>query len=269
LQADEAPLVVAETRAPTTPPPPASATTVEEGEAATEATITQVALEAPSEAGPSIEGVVVVLDEDLTPPLVSESHDAAAVPALEPTPVPAAMSLLPAVEVPVPPPVVEVQGPPPTAEVAESSSARVSLTVEERMDLETCRYIDFHGVRVIDLEELQLPEKEYVVVVERRSNEPTIMEMIASVLKALQEYERAGGFSSTAATDAEDVALAAPAACVESIEDASEPPHVSGGIASPVGGSCRNSSARREACLGGSRCRGKGGIGIRSSCRQS
>jgi hypothetical protein len=37
---------------------------------------------------------------------------------------------------------MEVQGPPPTAKVAESSSARVSLTVEEMMDLETCRYID-------------------------------------------------------------------------------------------------------------------------------
>jgi hypothetical protein len=54
--------VVAETRAPITPPPPAPAIIIEEGEVATEATVTQVALEAPSEAGPSVEGVVVVLD---------------------------------------------------------------------------------------------------------------------------------------------------------------------------------------------------------------
>jgi hypothetical protein len=53
------------------------------------------------------------------------------------------MSLIPAVEVPVPPPAVEVQGPPPTTEVVESSSARVHFMVEEMMDLETCRYIDF------------------------------------------------------------------------------------------------------------------------------
>jgi hypothetical protein len=129
LQAEEAPSVVAEMRALTTPPPPAPATAVEEGEAVTEATVTQVALEASSEAGPSVEGVVVVLDEDSAPSLASESHDAAAVPALEPAPVPAVMSLLPAVEVPVPPPVVKVQGPSPTGEVVESSSARVSLTV--------------------------------------------------------------------------------------------------------------------------------------------
>jgi hypothetical protein len=43
-------------RTPTSPPSPAPATTVEEGEAATKATVTQAALEAPSEAGPSIEG---------------------------------------------------------------------------------------------------------------------------------------------------------------------------------------------------------------------
>jgi hypothetical protein len=139
LQNEEAPSVVTETRAQTTTPPPAPATAVEEGEAATEATVTQAALEAPSEAGPSVEGVVVVLDEDSVPPPVLESHDSVEVPALEPALVPAAMSLLPAVEVPVPPSAVDVQGPPPTAEVAESSSARDSLTVEEMMDLETCQ----------------------------------------------------------------------------------------------------------------------------------
>jgi hypothetical protein len=143
FQAEEAPSVVVETRAPTTPLPTAPATTVKEGEAATEETVTQVALEAPFEAGLSVEGVVVVLDEDSAPSPTLESHDAEAVRALEPAPVPAAMSLIPAVEVPVPPPAVEVQGPPPTTEVVESSSARVPFMVEEMMDLETCRYIDF------------------------------------------------------------------------------------------------------------------------------
>jgi hypothetical protein len=113
--------------------------------------------------------------------------------------------------------------------VAESSSARVSLTVEEMMDLETCRYIDFPGVGVLDLEAPQLPEKEYEVAAERRPNEPTIMEMIASVSRVLQEFKRAGGFTSAAATDAEDVALVAPVARVEPTEDASAPPHVDEG----------------------------------------
>jgi hypothetical protein len=121
-QAEEAPSAVVKSRAPTTPPPPAPATTVEEGEAATKETVTQAALEAPSGAGPSVEGVGVVLDEDSTPPPASESHNVAAVPALEPAQVPAVLSLLPAVEVPVPSPAVEVQGPPPTTKVAESSS---------------------------------------------------------------------------------------------------------------------------------------------------
>jgi hypothetical protein len=221
--------VVAEMRGPTTPPPPAPAIVVEEGEAPTEATVTQAALEAPSEAGPSVEGVVVVLDEDSAPPQASESHDAAAVPVLEPAQVPAAMSLLLAVEVPVPPPTVEVQGPPPTAEAVEYSSARVSFMVEEMMDLKTCRYIDFPGVGVIDLEAPQLPEKEYAAAVERRSNMPMIMETIVSVSKVLQEYEHASGFASAAATDAEDVALATPAARVEPTEDVSAPPHVDEG----------------------------------------
>jgi hypothetical protein len=159
-------------------------------------------------------------------PPASESHDAPVVQALEPAQVPEATSLLPAVEVPAHSPAVGVQGPPPAAEVAESSSTRVSLTVEEMMDLETCRYIDFPSVRIIDLEAPQLPEKEYEVAAEWRSNEPTIMETIASVSKALQEYERAGGFASTAAEDAEDVALAAPAAREDPREDASAPPHV-------------------------------------------
>jgi hypothetical protein len=139
------------------------------------------------------------------------------------------MSFLAAVVVPVPPPVVEVQGPPPTAEVEESSSSRVSLTVEEMMDLETCRYIDLPGVGVIDLEAPQLPEREYTVAAERRSNEPTIMEMIASVSKALQEYERASSFASAAAADAEDVAYAGPAAREEPREDAFAPPYVDTG----------------------------------------
>jgi hypothetical protein len=93
---------------------------------------------------------VVVWDEDSAPPPPSERHDAATAPTLEPAQVPATASLLPVEEVSAPSPAGLVQGLP-TAEVAESSSARVSLTVEEMMDLETCRYINFPGVGVIDL----------------------------------------------------------------------------------------------------------------------
>jgi hypothetical protein len=223
-QDDEALSVAAETRVPTTPPLSAPATTVEEGEAVTKATATQAPWETPYEAGLSAEGVMMVSDEDSVPPPLSESHDSAMASALEPAQVPATASLLSAVEVPVPSPAVKVQGPLPTAKVAESSSARVSLMVEEMMDSETCRYINFPGVGVINLEAPQLPEKEYEVATERRSDEPTIMETIASVSKALQEYERAGGFASAAATDAGDAVLAAPVAHVEPTTYAFVPP---------------------------------------------
>jgi hypothetical protein len=199
LQVEEVLSVVSEMRMASTPPPPTPAAAVEEGEAAMEATVIQAALETPSGAGPSVEGVTRILDEDVAPPPVSERHGAAVVLALESTQVTAAASDLPAVGVPVPSPMIEVQGPPPTAEVVESSSARASLTVEEMMDLETGRYIDLPGVEVIDLEAPQLSEKEYDAAAGRRSNESMIMETIASVSKALQEYERAGGFAPAAA----------------------------------------------------------------------
>jgi hypothetical protein len=97
------------------------------------------------------------------------------------------------------------------------------------MDLEMCQYIDLPGVGVIDLEAPQLPEKEYDEAAERRSNESTIMETIASVSKALQEYERAGVFAPATAEDMEDVALAVPATRVEPTEDTTAPPHVDEG----------------------------------------
>jgi hypothetical protein len=112
LQTEEASSVVAEMRMPTTPPPSAPVATVEEGEAATEVTITQAALEASSRAGPSVEGVVMVLDEDMAPSPASERHGAAVVLALESAQVPAATSHLPAVEVLVPPSTMGAQGPP-------------------------------------------------------------------------------------------------------------------------------------------------------------
>jgi hypothetical protein len=101
--------------------------------------------------------------------------------------------------------------------------------VEEMMDLETCRYIDFPGVRVIDLKVPQLPEKEYEATTKWTSNVPTIMETIASVSKALQKYERTGGFASSAAIDAKDATLAAPAAHVEPTENASVLPQANEG----------------------------------------
>jgi hypothetical protein len=184
-QTEEEPTVVAKTRAPVAPPPSVPAAAIEEGEAATEATTTQVVLETPTEAGPSGEGVVVVLDDDLTPPPSSESRDVVMASVSEPAQVMAIAGLPPAVKVLEPSPAVGVPSPPLTAEVAETSSARDALTTEEVMELVTYRYIDFPDVRVIDLEAPELLEKVLEVATERMFNEPTIMETIASVSKAL------------------------------------------------------------------------------------
>jgi hypothetical protein len=226
-RAEEDPAAVAAVEASIAPPPPVPVAAVEEGEAATEVTASRAVLEQPAEAVPSGEDVVMVLDEDSTPPLSSGGRDVVMTPALEPTPAAVATDSLPAVEVPEPSPAAEVPGPSTTTEVAESSSARDALTVEEVMELATCRYIDFHGVGVIDLEAPQLPEKVLEVATERMFAEPYIMDMIISVSKALQEYERAGGFAPAVTAEVTDAALKTLAASSGPIVDAPAPPPVS------------------------------------------
>jgi hypothetical protein len=104
--------------------------------------------------------------------------------------------------------------------VAESSSARGAITVEEVTELATCRYIDFPGVGVIDLEAPQLSEKVLVVATERMFTEPTIMETIASVSKVLLKYERAGGFAPHATPGAPEAVPETPTASMEPGVDA-------------------------------------------------
>jgi hypothetical protein len=116
-------------------------------------------------------------------------------PVPEPAPVLATAGPLLAIEVSEPFPAAEVSGPSPAAEAAEISSAPSTVTVEEVMELATCQYIDFPGAGVIDLEAPQLLEKVLEVVTERMFAEPSIMETITSVSKALHECERAGGFA--------------------------------------------------------------------------
>jgi hypothetical protein len=72
--------------------------------------------------------------------------------------------------------------------------------------------IDFPGVGVIDLEAPRLPEKVLDVATEPMFAEPSIMETIASVSKALHEYERAGGFAPPAALEAAEGVPEGPAA---------------------------------------------------------
>jgi hypothetical protein len=65
------------------------------------------------------------------------------------------------------------------------------------------------------------------VVTEWMFTEPSIMEMIVSVSKALQEYECVGGFAPTIAAEAAYAALEVPAANMEPTADAPAPPPTS------------------------------------------
>jgi hypothetical protein len=190
---------------------------------AAEAAASQATLEPPAEAGPSGGDVVMVSGEDPAPPPSSGSHDVVMIPTSEPTPAVAAADSFAAAMVPEPSPVAEVPGPFPTAEVAETSSVRGAVTVEEVMELATCRYIDFPGVGVIDIEVPQLPEKVLEVATERMFSEPSIMETIALVSKALHEYDHAGGYTPVVAAKAMDAALKAPVASMEPTADTSVP----------------------------------------------
>jgi hypothetical protein len=101
------------------------------------------------------------------------------------------------------------------------------------MELATCRYIDFPGVGVIDLEGPQYSEKGYEAVEKRMSNAPMIRETLASVSKALQEYESAGGFSSAVGAEVADAALVAPVGLPEPTVGASAQLAVDGGLEAP------------------------------------
>jgi hypothetical protein len=104
-----------------------------------------------------------------------------------------------------------------------------AVTVEEVMELATSRYIDFLGVGFIDLEAPQLPGKVLDVVTERMFAEPSILETIASILQALHQYERAGGFSSSSALEVAEMVLEESTAGTESVADASVSPPTSEG----------------------------------------
>jgi hypothetical protein len=104
-----------------------------------------------------------------------------------------------------------------------------AVTVEEVMELATGRYIDFLGVEIVDLDAPELPSKVLDVATERMFAEPSILEMIAAVLQALQQYERAGSFAPSAALEAAEAVPEAPVAGKESIAYASAPPSTSEG----------------------------------------
>jgi hypothetical protein len=232
-RAEGVPAAATATEALITPPPPAPVTGVEEVGTIVEASATQAVMGASDTAGPGGEDVVVVIDEGLAAPLSSESRDVVIPLAPGATQAVVVTSSLPTVRVLGPSPAAEASGPPPTAEMAKTSSDQITLTAEEVMELTTCWYIVFSGVRVIDLDGSQYSEKGFEAAEEPVSNMPTITETLASVLKALQEYESTGGFSSMAEAEAAGAALVAPVGLAEPTVGASAQSAVDGGLEAP------------------------------------
>jgi hypothetical protein len=257
----EEPAVVAAAEESSTSPPLVPANAVEEGQIVAEAASPQVILEPPAEAGPSGGDVVMIFDEDPMPPPSLGSHDVVMTPASEPTPATAVSDPSPAVEAPEPSPSVEMLEPSPAVGAVGTLSVVGVVTIEEEMELATSQYIDFPAVGIIDLEALQLPKKVLEVATERMFAEPSIMEMIASVSRALHEYECAGGFAPAVVAEATDAALEVPAASMESTVDASVPPPASQSreASLPHSAEAASYSRRRSDRRGRGYCR-RGGI---------
>jgi hypothetical protein len=205
--AGDVPAAVTATEALITPPPSAPVTDVGEVGSIAEASAPLAVMGVSDTAGPGGEDAVAVMDEGSAAPLSSESRDVVIPSATGAMQATVATSSLLVVKVSGPSPAAEASGPPPTAEVAETSSDQITLTTEEVMELATCRYIDFPGIGVIDLEGPHYSEKGYEAAEERRSNTPTIKETLTSVSKALQEYKSVADFSSTTGAEAADTAL--------------------------------------------------------------
>jgi hypothetical protein len=72
------------------------------------------------------------------------------------------------------------------------------------------------------------------VVTERMFTEPSIMETITSVSKALHEYERAGGFAPPAVSEAAKVVPEESATGMEPVAVASALPSTSEGAEAPL-----------------------------------
>jgi hypothetical protein len=179
------------------PPPPVTAAAIEKEQTIVETAAPQAALEPSAGASPGDADVVVVaLDEYPAPPPPVGDHDVVMTSVLEPSST---------ARVPEPSPAAEVPEPSLAAGAAETSSAMGVVTVKEVMELATGRYKDFPAVRIVDLDAPELPSNDremLEVATERMFAEPSILETIASVSRALHQYKRAGSFAPPAALEA-------------------------------------------------------------------
>jgi hypothetical protein len=144
-----------------------------------------------------------------------------------------------------------------------------AITVEEVMEQATRRYIDFPGVGIIDLDAPEIPGKVLKVATEQMFAETTILETIASVSRALHQYEHAGGFAPSVASEVVGPILGDSAAGTESVAPMSAPPSTNEGqeASSPASRGSRTYGRHRSGRCDGGRCR-RGGVIVTLPCRR-
>jgi hypothetical protein len=113
-----------------------------------------------------------------------------------------------------------------TSTAPEPSPAAGAVSVKDVMDLVACQYVDFPGIRTIDLDALELPgndQEMLEVAIERMFVEPSILETIALVMSALRQYGGASGSAPSVAPEAAERVLEESAAGAESAAVVSAP----------------------------------------------
>jgi hypothetical protein len=127
---------------------------------------------------------------------------------------------------------VRVPEPSPAAVVPKPSPAASAVIVEEVVELAMGWYIDFPSIGIVDVDAPKLPSNDremLEVATERMFSEPSILEMIASVLRALHQYKRASSFAPPAASEAAEAIPEKSATGTESVAVMSAPPLISEG----------------------------------------
>jgi hypothetical protein len=151
-------------------PPPVVAAVIKEGRTIMEATASQVILEPLAETGAGGEDVVMVpADDGLAPPPPAGGGGGQG----------AATSMAP-----------------------KSSTVAGTTSVENAVDLASCRFVDF------DAPELPSNDREMLeVAIEQMFMDPSILDTITSVASALRQDEGAGGLAPPAASEAAEGVL--------------------------------------------------------------
>jgi hypothetical protein len=101
-----------------------------------------------------------------------------------------------------------------------------AASVEDAVDLASCRYVDFPGIGTIDLDAPKLPSNDWEmleVATERMFADLSILDTIASVASALRQDEGASGSALPAASEVAEGVLEESTADTKSVVVVSPP----------------------------------------------